>query len=960
MNSRAAAKSKIASKMSLQSKLLMAGLGLLVLLLSLFLCLPFFLERFLLTQMGKLGIQEPRITVQTVYPGQIRLGGLGGSNLGLEIESITLDFSLQSLLQAKAELIVISGLQWKLAWQDGQLDPRLPLSQGFKEQEQSTLPLPPVERLQLRSSYLILESWGFSWPLPLAGELLLQEAQDLQAFLETSLMGLPIYISGMGNLDQGRFSLEGNLGLPWSGSSQYPESFLHLDHKGQALVQGGLNFSWEQILDGAGRGGFELHLKTRDQSLQWPGLELAHGFLGLQGTIDQDLYLHKLDADLKLNSLQFQEYLLSSLDLQLRKAGGQLDLHCRLKEPAELELALHGDLVDVNALLDKGFDWSGHWDFELQGILPDKLLSAMAGTADLGLTDLPLQASGILQSRISLEGGTWDYQAEIQARNTRLGPADFALSEPKLLMKDVLFQGPVQAQAKKSEIMVSAAANSSLGFSSGTLIQGEEHFSVQALQLAAKGNEPWAQYRLGQEMAQEIILDARLQKKFALDSKSLQANIPKARISGALGRSASQGWQGVLRMGLEQGLLALHAEGLLLESIILDLPLVLGQAKSEPGRFSLGRIHYKETGWTGPKGTILAQENKMQLQGDWQFLPELKLDFDLQLAFKEYGLQGELQAWSGWFGLSQLKELASLIPELQDLNLTGQARLDLQASLQGKELKPFLGLELQDAGLQNQEFDLRLAGLSGQLALENISPLQTAQDRDIYIMFSELQWGMLGLEQGKLFFRLQGDHFILDSSSFGLRPEGEISIYQGRWDLREQAGYARIYLQEVDPLQILGDLTQGKIVGNGLFSGSFALGIGQDGLDLQGGHLYALPGTGRLGIKDEEWLETLLYYVRESMAGHEYLSLLSQRLEQALQDFEYDFFSLRLLPQKKDVSARIELRGQGIKGDPPQQVGSLVLNINDVQQALNQVLRFNLSREEAVQQALEDVFAPGP
>jgi hypothetical protein len=95
------------------------------------------------------------------------------------------------------------------------------------------------------------------------------------------------------------------------------------------------------------------------------------------------------------------------------------------------------------------------------------------------------------------------------------------------------------------------------------------------------------------------------------------------------------------------------------------------------------------------------------------------------------------------------------------------------------------------------------------------------------------------------------------------------------------------------------------------------------------------------------------------MAGQEYLSLLSQRLEEALQDFEYDFFSLRLLPQEDGVSARMELRGQGVKGDPPQRVGSLVLNINDVQQALSQALKFNLGREEAVQKALEDLFGSG-
>jgi hypothetical protein len=198
----------------------------------------------------------------------------------------------------------------------------------------------------------------------------------------------------------------------------------------------------------------------------------------------------------------------------------------------------------------------------------------------------------------------------------------------------------------------------------------------------------------------------------------------------------------------------------------------------------------------------------------------------------------------------------------------------------------------------------------------------------------------------------------VDSGSCRLVPEGIIRLCQGRWDLKRGRGSARIYLQGIDALHLVQELTEDKLVGSGLFSGSFALGWDGRKVSIQGGHLYSLPGSGRLGIRDEVWLDKLLFYVRHGLQGQSYLFLLNERLELAFREFEYDFFSLRLLPKDKEVKARIELRGQGVRGDQPQQVGSLVFNVSGVQQALNQTLRW--CREEEVQQTLERLLGPEP
>ena len=43
-------------------------------------------------------------------------------------------------------------------------------------------------------------------------------------------------------------------------------------------------------------------------------------------------------------------------------------------------------------------------------------------------------------------------------------------------------------------------------------------------------------------------------------------------------------------------------------------------------------------------------------------------------------------------------------------------------------------------------------------------------------------------------------------------------------------------------------------------------------------------------------------------------------------------------------------------GDPPQEIGSLVLNVNDLDEIINRVLGFTLSSRESVDRTLEELL----
>jgi hypothetical protein len=61
-------------------------------------------------------------------------------------------------------------------------------------------------------------------------------------------------------------------------------------------------------------------------------------------------------------------------------------------------------------------------------------------------------------------------------------------------------------------------------------------------------------------------------------------------------------------------------------------------------------------------------------------------------------------------------------------------------------------------------------------------------------------------------------------------------------------------------------------------------------------------------------------------------------------------------PENEDVSARIELRGQGLRGEFPQQVGSLVINVNSIEEILNRVLNFYQTKQQSIKSALDTLF----
>ncbi|MFO7859937.1 MAG: YdbH domain-containing protein [Desulfosalsimonas sp.] len=285
---------------------------------------------------------------------------------------------------------------------------------------------------------------------------------------------------------------------------------------------------------------------------------------------------------------------------------------------------------------------------------------------------------------------------------------------------------------------------------------------------------------------------------------------------------------------------------------------------------------------------------------------------------------------------------------------TALVRVQTRDRLLRPVLQPQLTFSVENGDIDWPGAGLKASGINGRVEIRDLFPLTTPGNQRIDI--KRLQAGELGLEDGFVIFRIEPESLFLEKTRWHLPDGGVLTAHSSRLDFDPLAADFDVFFQDVDLIGLVARLTKEKIVGSGRVHGRVPVQWRPERIRIGRGFLYSVPGTGRFGIKDEKWLNALMLYVRDALAGHEYLSLLSKRLEKALGDFEYHFLSINLEPGNQDAAARIELRGKGVEGESPQEVGSLVINVNAIEEILNRVLGFYRTKDRSIAEALDALF----
>lgn len=441
--------------------------------------------------------------------------------------------------------------------------------------------------------------------------------------------------------------------------------------------------------------------------------------------------------------------------------------------------------------------------------------------------------------------------------------------------------------------------------------------------------------------------------RLRMGDKSIHFGQASLEGRATLGGDGLEGFSALI--GLEGGTLDIPSIPVRIGGISLRVPLAMGEEPPQPGHFTLGQVSFAGIDRPGPAGQIALYDGKLRLDGSWLLLSPSPLIFSTDLAVEGGTLAGSFTGSMDWCDLPDQKDLSHLVPGLGDVDITGQVRGEFLLDLPDPHVKPRLKLSLRNLNIRSRSKDLTVEGLAGTVTFTSLDPLNTPGNQVCTV--DRLRLGAFDLEQGSLAFRVENrDRLFLERSAWNIPQGGSIALRAARVDLESKRLNLEVLLEDIDIIALLSRLTEGKVAGSGLIYGRLPLTYERGRLTFERGYVYSVPGTGRVGIHDEQWLRTIMFHINEAMAGHPHLSLVARRMEEALKDFEYTYLTMDLKKKGQETAARIEVRGKGMTGDPPQEIGSLVLNVNDLDEIINRVLGFTLSSRESVDRTLEELL----
>lgn len=918
---------------------------------------PTVLERIIISRLQSRGLVDPDLKVQSVTPQGLYLSHVSIQKPWIQADSIMIGFSIGELLQGRVDEILVSGLKYRVSINAGKVDLGLPEAAPQADSVQTF----PVQSINVNSSSLILNLRGKNYLIPFSLRADLENEHSLNFSAWSLLLGQPFSIEGHTSVNTLETSVQAR--TVWSEFLEPGRAFYRPGtsfRENPNPVKAGMSLHWETDSQGRGQGRVDMRCQVSDLRMQGPGLDigLEKGSFSAKAEFDDNLYFDRLEADLSLSRLNINENRLDRLNLAVSEQGAALNFFASLEHPVAVLLDVRGRQSSINEFLKNSLEYKADFAWEAGLDLAPEQLGLLSPV------EIEAQSSVTVNARGELKGGylpdaaqpenSWFLQ--VSAEQSRTGPVSFYLPDHALRINDLDLDIPffVEARPGRTGGRLMPASRISLG--EIVLEHNSGPYRIKGLAFTAQGKTSFAEFEALEGGYKSLDWHTGLERGFEADFTQAYIAGRNLEISAKLQTNEKEERQANIRIKPEIALIRLKGAGAQIADVELDIPFVLGDLSARKGNFSTGRVSYKGVDLPGITGQVLVDNYQVKSSGHWPFLPGAELKFSARItADPGKDPTGTVSAHTQWFSFPEQETIDELFPALKKMNLAGSVRGEFDLIMEQGRSRPRIRIELSDAEVFAPGMDMEATGINGSMLINEFSPLVTPGRQRMDVQ--RLRIGRLELEEGFLVFRLESpDRIFLEKTRWNLPEGGFIAARAARLDLKDYRAELEVFFEDIDLVQLVSRLSQEKITGSGRVYGRVPILYQNDRVTIGQGYLYSVPGTGRLGIRDEEWLEMLMLHVRQALEDHPYLSTVSERLELALRDFEYDFLSVNLDPEAEGASARIELRGKGVKGDPPQEVGSLVININDLQEIVNRVLHFQLTRDESIDKALDDLL----
>lgn len=910
---------------------------------------PALIEKIIINRMREAGFVEPNARVMAVTLKGIHVNRVSAQQPRLDIDFITIGYSLQSLMRGRADDIFISGLRYTIGIDDSKPDFGFPVSENGKPDAPSDAPIDlPFNSIEIKSSTLVFNYKGKGYLVPFRLNIVKMGNRILDYTSMPVVFGLPVNINGRTNIDTLETNISAVASLPGNrySSGQKPDG-----NANDARIK----FLWTIGADGSGKGSVDIVAAAENVEASFKNYRagLEKGYFHVNAFFNDQMHFETFETDISITGLDLNSFRAEKIRMQVNDNGSIFQFSAIVKKPMEGQIEISGNQTSINELINDGFSYDAGFDWNVQlggdpGFLAAFAPVEMAANGPFHAAAKGTGSAGFSPKQENGQGG-WYIGADI--RQAAVDLAEVAIPGYFLTAQDLAFHGTgalffspdqLRAEIGKTSIFKAATVAHEPPGTSSRLKDVELSPDIRV-------------YRTG-DGSMTVSGSGRLEKGFTADFHQGSILGNSFLLKADLHLDAGKEIKGVALVQADMGRVHIPSADLLVLDLKLDIPIALGGVAAQKGRFSTGAISRGKTSWPGMKGESKIYDNHVHVTGVWPFLPDASVEFSCDATLDpDEGISGNMTASTGWFDLPEKRLQDSLAPGLEKITATGSVNAQLNLDVKGSNIQPDLHVAFRDVNLRYPDMDMEITGARGDVRLNRFSPLTTPGNQRIDV--SGFRIGEVEFIDGFAAFRLDSaDEVFLERTRWYLPEGGFITAHASRFDMKAQSADFEVFFEDIDVLKLAARVTDRKIDGSGLVYGRVPVLYEQGRVEIGNGFLYSIPGTGRLGIKDEEWLETLILHVRDAMRGHPYLSTVSERLEQALQDFEYDYLMIKLKKGAEDTSAMIELRGRGVEGDPPQEVGSLVINVNDLGEIVNRLLRFQMSKEESIERAFDELF----
>ncbi|OPL15662.1 MAG: hypothetical protein AVO39_07500 [delta proteobacterium MLS_D] len=915
---------------------LLAILSLAVVLLA-----PPLFERAITDYMERAGIDSPEIRVESVTPRGIYATGLTVQQGRLCVDSLSIYYSFTGLLRGHIDRAAVSGLTWRITVRDGVVDTGLPEIENATASSSATPPPLPLETLQVSSSSIIVDYEGINITIPFSFRLDVAEGRRLTLAGRVDPLGLPVSIVAEGDATARTGSAQARLLRVSRESGESPLACTF-----------DLSASWRRGEHDEGWGLLDLSGEIKTVVVDVAGIEahLEEGSLFARTRLEDAS--GTLEGGLRLSGLQYGDYVLDHANLTIDDGGGASTLSARIVEPLRAVVSIAGNHPSLPEMIKNTAPAEGLFQWAVQGEVPQKMISRLSAGRGSADDPLPFKGSGTLSAYFKSKG---DWSLDAKTAEVIAGPLTVSTPGDAMRLEDALFRGTGTIFADPAGLKFDLDGNSLVSVSRITRNDARLPVVIEEIELAARRGMPLLSFVSdtggdGRAVADMVI---RNPLHIRMNDMLFRTGSFASRAEVLFDKSGFRGWSALVN--LDRGSLLLSKPAVRIEGITLSLPTSAGTGTTEEGSFAVETVACGGIERQGPAGRLSFHDKRARIEGIWQLLEASSLSFEANLAFENGVPRGKTRLVQDWSPLPGHDELIRLAPGLGDVRISGETRAVAAVTFAGPVITPRVEISLRKGAVSSREKDLDVTGIAGKVVINSLHPLATPGNQ--VITAERFRSGKFEAQKGRLAFRLEDrDRLFLEMMQWHLPEDGMFTLRGTRFDLTEKSTRLDLYLENVDFVALLSRMTDGKIDGSGCVNGRIPVSYESGRVMLDNGYIHALPGTGRLGIRDEEWMDTLMHYINEAMAGHAYLEIVADRIEEALRDFIYDYLTVDLKRINGETSARIELRGKGARGDPPQEIGSLVFNINDLEEVVNRALGFVMTSGESIDRTLEDLL----